>query len=87
MKKRQRVFVCAAIAVAMLFTGLIGCSTMELPDNATPAERQAAMCQDAMKGLAVGQIGVSMATNPDQVTYWHRWLEGARQAIAVYCME
>lgn len=75
--------------ILLIFAGfvLLGCATTTLPENATQAEKNAAMCSDAIKGLAVGQVGVSMSTSQEQVKYWQRWLDGARKSIAVYCME
>lgn len=71
--------------LAIVCVALVGCATASLPGNATPAEKREAMCLDARRGLALGQIGVSTAVGPDQVTYWQRWLEGARQGIELYC--
>ena len=85
-KNRKRfLLLCALLAAAMTLT--LACATMSLPENATPDEKREAMCLDARQGLAVGQIGLSVAGSAAETVYWQRWLTGAQQARDIYCLE
>ena len=87
--RRNTMTLLAIFAVLVLWGGLIlglaGCATTSLPQDATQAERQAAMCQDSQMGIGLAAIGISTATGPDQAAYWQRYLDAAQRAHDLAC--
>lgn len=73
--------------IVVLLLAVAGCATMQLPKGSTGAEKSAALCSDAKSGLALGQIGLTLAASEAERAYWGKWLAGAEQARQLYCGE
>ena len=73
-------------AILFLSGVLCGCASMSLSDNATDAERRAAMCLDARSGLAMADAALAGAqVNTAECRYWMAFRAGAQIAISTYC--
>jgi len=82
MRLLRTIFITAVLAL-----GLCSCSFFSLPDDATSEQKRVALCQDAKKGVSMGQLGLSIALPGPERVYWNRWLIGARKALDMYCPE
>lgn len=65
---------------------LTGCATMNLPDDATPAEQRAALCADGQIGLAMADAALAkVGLSADEIQYWTAFRAGAQIAVDGYC--
>lgn len=75
-----------AMLVVLMSVCLAGCASMSLSDNATDAERRAAMCMDARAGLAMADAALAAAqVDSSACGYWMAFRSGAQIAISTYC--
>ena len=72
-------------ALFALIVASSGCATSQLPNDATPAERHAALCMDATAGLAMAEAAMSTATDPEALRYWASFRRAAQIGVATYC--
>lgn len=74
-----------ALCLALLFA-VSGCATLQniWDGDADPAITQAALCQDAMLGLAIWSAMQDSST-PEAVAYWQAYKVGVDLAITAYC--
>jgi hypothetical protein len=73
-----------AILVLALFVS--ACATANLPDNATPEERRAALCMDAQTGLAMAEAALAGHLSSEERAYWRSFRRGAMIGINTYCL-
>lgn len=73
------------LAILSLILLLSGCATFALPNDATNAEKRAAMCADGKAGLLMADAGISVAASDEVKVYWYAFKIGAELAIASYC--
>ena len=75
------------VAILFLFVGLCGCATLMTGDDATSAEKRAAICLDAQTSLAVADAALSETLEPKEKAYWEAFRTGCEIAIMAYCGE
>jgi PBP1b-binding outer membrane lipoprotein LpoB len=79
----------AIAAVLILALTLSGCATLQLGDNATSAEKKAALCLDAQSGMAMADAALAAipeAGASEYVLYWNAFRAGALIGINSYCV-
>lgn len=63
-----------------------GCATLQnaWDGDADPASTQAALCKDAMLGLAIWSA-MQEGSTPEAVAYWAAYKKGVDIAVKAYC--
>ncbi|MFA5378186.1 MAG: hypothetical protein WC455_20705 [Dehalococcoidia bacterium] len=77
------------LAIIMIVLLLAGCATLSLDDNATSAEKKAALCLDAQSGLAMADAALAAVPAvgaSEYVLYWNAFRAGALIGINSYCV-
>lgn len=65
---------------------LMACASTQLPKDATPAQKQAAKCEDAQAALAMADAVISKGgLGNNAAVYWTAYKSGAEVAISAYC--
>jgi hypothetical protein len=81
---------CGMVAVSVLCLSMLfsvgGCAVFRsaLSDNATTADTQAALCQDAMLGLEIWSA-MQEGSTPEAKAYWQAYKVGVDIAVKAYC--
>jgi hypothetical protein len=76
----------ALLAAILLILMIAGCSTMQLSQDATAAQKKAALCSDAQMGYALSSsIMATQSMTPEQAKYWAAYQTGAALALQTYC--
>jgi hypothetical protein len=64
------------------------CAMLRLNRESTPAEKRAAICQDAAAGYALSVACLNEAFDESEASkYWSTYKLGTESALAVYCKE
>ena len=76
------------LLLSLMLVGLFGCATAQLPDDASNAEKQAALCMDAQVAISTADAALAnlQVLEPDAIVYWQLFKYGAQQAMQIYCV-
>ena len=76
------------ITVMLILACMAGCSTLSVltSDNATQAEKQAALCDDAQLGVALADVMLGEGQTGAAAEYWQAYRSGAVLALKMYCV-
>lgn len=74
-----------SLIILLLSLISFGCAALNLPSDATNAEKRAAMCMDATAGLAMADAAMASATDPEAIKYWASFRAAAQIGVQTYC--